>query len=83
MKNYKACRSRIDAGAGPGTDLNRLYSAITFIKKSRFSPRNFDFAFKTDDPQETDICSETYQGPAPFSEKETQAMKVRLIIIKI
>lgn len=60
MVNYDQCTDRIDIkdGSGPGIDLNR----------------NFNFAFKSNDPNETDECSESYQGAAPFSEKETQAI---------
>ena len=80
MRDYEACKGHIANGAGPGTDLNRQRLLAHLSENLDFSlPRNFDFAFKSDNPGETNKCSESYQGPSPFSEKETQAMKVSLI----
>ena len=79
MRNYEACKGHIANGAGPGTDLNRQLLLPPARKDLIFPKRNFDFAFKSNDPGETYECSESYQGPAAFSEKETQAMKVSLI----
>ena len=37
--------------------------------------RNFDVEFFTEEIRETDPCSETFQGPAPFSAPETKALR--------
>lgn len=37
--------------------------------------RNYDWDFNDDLGSSTDPCSDSYRGPFPFSEPETQAMK--------